>query len=109
MRILKDQIVEVEKSYLNSPKANEFQKLKTKTTTQIDYSGLLHLLNKKFDLEEFKTLCLEYRMSYPQLDYDNIAGSTKEAKARELILYLERRDRINDFYDFVTDYIASRE
>ena len=106
---LKDKINDLEKSYLDSPNANEFQKLRAQTTSRFNYTGFLRLIDEKFDLEGLKTLCLEYRDRYPKLDYDNISGSNKQGKARELILYLEKRNKLADFYDFVMEYITSRD
>jgi len=61
------------------------------------------LLIEKFSTAELKTLCFEFNV-----DYDDISGDTKRDKARELILYLKRRDRLNEFYEFLTTYIERR-
>lgn len=44
-----------------------------------------------FNASELQTLCFEVGV-----DYDSIATQTKDDTARELIYYLERRDRIED-------------
>jgi tetratricopeptide (TPR) repeat protein len=48
---------------------------------------LLEVLSKRFDLDEFKTLCFCL-----DIDYDSLAGGNLPGKARELLLYLERTD-----------------
>ncbi len=42
-----------------------------------------------FSEDELRTLCFKM-----QVDYDNLPGEGKEAKARELVMYLKRRERI---------------
>ena len=51
----------------------------------------LHLLDDSFDEEELRTLAFELGISY-----DNIAGTTKEGKARELISALDRQGRMSE-------------
>jgi hypothetical protein len=50
---------------------------------------LREMLVKRFSVEELRTLCFDLG-----LEYDGLPGDGKEAKARELVAYLERRDRI---------------
>jgi effector-associated domain 7 (EAD7)-containing protein len=95
-------VEEVKKAIPSS--VDELQKVKTQPKSEIDHVGLFHLLTDKFDREELKTLAFESKV----VDYDDLAGETKQAKARELILYLKRRDKLNNFYDFLTDYLAKR-
>jgi len=52
-------------------------------------SQLLEILDQRFDEGELKTLCF-----YLDVDYDNLPDKGKANKARELIKYLERRNRI---------------
>lgn len=52
---------------------------------------LYGLLTKHFDLEELKTLCFNLGVTY-----DDLRGEGNADKARELVLYLERLDRIPD-------------
>lgn len=78
------------------------------TESQADFSkvqpvGMFHLLTEKFSTAELKTLCFEFKV-----DYDDISGDTKRDKARELILHLKRRDRLNEFYDFLIAYLERR-
>jgi hypothetical protein len=50
---------------------------------------LFHILATRFDEGELRTLCFNL-----SLDYDDLPGEGKANKARELISFLERRDRI---------------
>lgn len=50
---------------------------------------IYRLLNQHFSLEELKTLCFDLG-----IDYENLSGSGKAAKARELVLYLDRRGQL---------------
>jgi hypothetical protein len=98
----KDKINELEKS--EPSYTNDFQQVKSQpSSSKIEPVGILHLLTENFSTAELRTLCFEFK-----LDYDDIAGETKQDKARELILYLKRRDKLIKFYDFLTDYIARR-
>lgn len=54
-------------------------------------SKLLVILNTFFNDNELRTLCFDL-----SIDYDNIPGTTKLDKARELILYCERHVRYDD-------------
>jgi len=59
-------------------------------------SVLRRILVERFDLEELRTLCFDL-----SVDYDALGGEGKEARARELIAYLQRRRQL----DQVTSYI----
>ena len=50
---------------------------------------LHNALDSTFNLEELRTLCFKL-----QIDYDNLRGGVKQAKARELVLHFERRNRL---------------
>ena len=52
-------------------------------------STLVKALEDEFSLEEIRNLCFDLG-----LDPDNIPGNTKASKARELILYCERRGTV---------------
>jgi hypothetical protein len=52
---------------------------------------LLDILATRFDLEELRTLCFEM-----QVNYDDLSGEGIKSKARELISYLKRHERILD-------------
>jgi hypothetical protein len=47
------------------------------------------ILDTRFDDEELRTLCF-----YLEVDYDNLGGVGKSAKARELVMYLERHGQL---------------
>jgi hypothetical protein len=49
------------------------------------------LITEHFDLEELRDLCFNLG-----IDFDDLRGEGKTAKARELVLYAQRRDRLND-------------
>ena len=46
-------------------------------------------ISNSFDIEELKTLCFDL-----ELDYDTISGENKDAKIRELIKLMQRKDRM---------------
>lgn len=52
---------------------------------------LLSFIKEAFDWEELKSLCFQL---YAQ--FDDLAGQTREAKARELIAYMQRVGRLPD-------------
>jgi hypothetical protein len=54
----------------------------------------LDLLDNHLNLEELRELCLRLGV-----DYDNLGGEGKRARARELLLVLERRKRIDALVD----------
>lgn len=54
-------------------------------------SELHRLLAKYFDLEDLRTLVFDLGV-----EWDELAGETKSARARELIAHLQRRDRLSD-------------
>lgn len=56
-----------------------------------DRNSLLQFLVRHYTLEALKTLCFNLFV-----DYDNLSGDNKTAKARELILYLERKGRLEE-------------
>jgi hypothetical protein len=52
---------------------------------------LRQILSRRFDEGELRTLCFDSGM-----DYDSLPGTGKADKARELVAYFERRERIPD-------------
>jgi len=52
-------------------------------------AGLRQILVSRLDEGELRTLCFDLGV-----DYDNLPGEGKANKARELVIYLERRNRI---------------
>lgn len=59
-------------------------------------SRLREFLVERYNVEELKTLCADL-----SVDYDNLAGGAKESKARELVLYLQRVDRLTELMQIV--------
>ena len=55
----------------------------------VERSRVLWLIEEYFSLEEVKTLAFEL-----DLDYDNLPGQEKTSKARELIIFAERCDKL---------------
>jgi len=60
----------------------------------LDRSKLLGLLKGRLDLEEFRTLCFALQTRVRGLSYDVLPGDGLEAKVRELIAFLVRRDQL---------------
>lgn len=56
------------------------------------------LLTENFDLEELRTLAFDLGV-----DFDNLRGEGKEAKARELVAYLERSGRLGELVDVIRE------
>jgi hypothetical protein len=62
-----------------------------KTPMDNPLSRLHQFITDRYDLEDLRTLCFDLGM-----DYDSLRGEGKEAKARELLLYLARRGRLEE-------------
>lgn len=60
----------------------------------VDLTELHRELSDSFDLEELRTLCFTLG-----IDYQNLPGEGKAAKARELVAYCERKGRILDLLE----------
>ena len=56
-----------------------------------DLSRLHRFVADHYDLEELRALCLAL-----SVDYDSLRGEGKDAKARELVLYLGRERRLEE-------------
>ena len=56
----------------------------------VDLRKLLRAINDSFSEDDLRDLCFELR-----LDFENLPGSVKKDKARELIIHFDRRKRIN--------------
>ncbi|MCP4539774.1 MAG: hypothetical protein GY832_21765, partial [Chloroflexi bacterium] len=54
-------------------------------------------LVKRFNLEELRTLCYDLNV-----DFESLGGEGKANKARELVLYMERHDRMDELIVVVT-------
>ena len=57
---------------------------------------MLNILDMSYNLEEFRDLCFDM-----QVDYDNLGGEGKRAKARELLLLIYRQDRLPELLEVV--------
>lgn len=53
---------------------------------------LLNNADRLLSEEEARDLCF-----YLDIDYDSLGGNGKRAKIRELILFLKRKGKVNDF------------
>jgi hypothetical protein len=58
---------------------------------------LREALNTHYNDDELRTLCADLGV-----DYDNLAGGTKQSKVRELVDYLRRRERVYDLIEVVS-------
>ena len=58
--------------------------------------ALFEYLCKSCNLEELRTLCFNLNV-----DYDSLPGEGKEAKARELVLYMQRRGELYTLADAI--------
>jgi hypothetical protein len=54
------------------------------------------VLVDKFSLDEIEQLAFQIK-----IDFDQIAGNTKQSKARELVQYLERRSRLGELVNAI--------
>ncbi len=52
---------------------------------------LRQILATRFDTSDLRTLCFEL-----DVEYGNLPGRSKAEKEQELIVYLERRNRLSD-------------
>ena len=58
--------------------------------SRISLSMIREVIVRHFNSEELQTLCFDM-----SVDYDNLAGEGKAAKARELVTHMQRRNRID--------------
>jgi hypothetical protein len=63
-------------------------------STQQVRVGLRKLLETNFSLEELANLCFDMG-----IEYENLPGATRGAKARELVQYCERRLRVGELVE----------
>jgi hypothetical protein len=61
-----------------------------------DATMLRQLLLTRFNLEELRTLCTDLKVNYSDL-----GGEGQEAKARELIAFLQRRKRLGELVIYI--------
>jgi nucleoside phosphorylase len=62
-----------------------------RSQNQVDVTALRDLLTAQFNIEELQDLCVDLG-----IDYENLSGQGKGGKARELIAYAQRRNRMDD-------------
>jgi nucleoside phosphorylase len=58
---------------------------------EVDFAKVHQLLIESYNLEELRTLCLQ--LSVP---FDDLGGEGRQAKAREMLLWMNRRGRLDD-------------
>jgi DNA-binding response OmpR family regulator len=64
------------------------------------YVALLRqILAEHFDLEELRTLCFDL-----EINFDGLRGEGQEAKARELVAYLQRRERLDQLVSYLRQH-----
>lgn len=69
----------------------------TKDTGELDQSALFHdILSNLFSEEELRTLCFDLGVNY-----EHLPGRTQLGKARELILYCDKRNLLKKLFDKV--------
>ena len=61
-----------------------------------DVTELRQQLVEKFNLEELQSLCFDLGF-----DFEEIGGSSKSAKARELVLYMQRRGQLDRLHEAI--------
>lgn len=61
-------------------------------------SVLRHAILDSFSLTEIQSLCFDLG-----IDYESLGGEGREAKARELIAYLNRRDRLSELIRYCVE------
>ena len=69
--------------------ANQESPLQANGEKPVDPRKLLRALNDLFGEEDLRDLCFDLRV-----DYENLPGSSKKDKARELIIFFDRRKRM---------------
>ena len=62
----------------------------TRQEKALDLRKLLRAIDDSFSEDDLRDLCFEL-----QLDFENLPGTIKKAKARELVIHFDRRKRIN--------------
>ena len=62
-------------------------------------NALRQVLYDHFSLEELRTLCADL-----DVDHDDLEGEGKEPKARELIAYLQRRERLGQLVTYIQQH-----
>jgi hypothetical protein len=65
---------------------------------RVDVAELRQLLARRFSLGELRDLCFDLGV-----DYDDLPAEGKAEKARELVAYLERRERISELVEMLRE------
>jgi hypothetical protein len=65
------------------------------STTALDVRQLHKKLDECFNEEDLRDLC------FGLVEYENLGGSTKSGKARELITWFEKRSRLNELVELL--------
>jgi hypothetical protein len=65
------------------------------------FADLHQALIDRYDLEELRTLCAQLG-----IPFDDLRGEGRQAKARELILWLKRHDRLEELIDALSSQAA---
>lgn len=65
---------------------------------EININSLANKIEIHFDLSEIRGLCFELK----DVDFENLEGRKKADKARELVLFMKRRDRIDELVNIVS-------
>lgn len=63
---------------------------------RIDRDALRRIIVETFDYNEVRDLCFDLH-----IDYESVPGRNKSAKVRDLIIYLERRGRIDELVTYI--------
>lgn len=64
------------------------------TSDRASLRNLRHLLTERFDLEELRSLSFDLG-----IDYDSLRGEGKAGKARELVAYVKRHNRVSELIE----------
>ena len=93
--ISRDEVMQVNLSELQKLGIvqNDSSLERSEISRTIDRARLLEMIVDHFNIEELNELCYLLK-----IDFENLAGEHKRDKARELIIYLERRGRIDELF-----------
>jgi serine/threonine protein kinase len=65
----------------------------------VDLMSLRKVLVERFDLEELRTLCFDLGENF-----DSLRGEGQEAKAREWVAFLQRRERLSQLASYIRQH-----
>ena len=69
-----------------------------------DRIQLRQTLVDRFDLEELRTLCDDL-----DVDFESLVGRGKAGKARELVRFMERRERLDELAAAITSFLSPQD